>query len=200
MIRVGLTGGIAAGKSAVSRRLAALGATIIDYDLLAREAVRPGSVGLSSIEEAFGSAVISGGMLDRPALATIVFDDPSARATLDAIVHPEVNRLAAEQEAAAGADTSRAVVVHDIPLLVESGRVDRFHVVVVVDTPEDVRLARLVEERGLSVDGARARLRSQAPDADRLAIADVVIDGSGTLADLNVQVDGLWGRLADESS
>ncbi|WP_029253343.1 dephospho-CoA kinase [Paraoerskovia marina] len=200
MIRIGLTGGIAAGKSTASRRLASLGATVIDYDLLAREAVRPGSVGLGSIVEAFGEGVLgTDGELDRPVLADLVFDDPSARATLDSIVHPEVHRLAAERDAEAGAAAENAVVVHDVPLLAESGRTDQYHLVVVVDAPEDVRLARLVEERGLSVEGAEARLRAQASDVERRSIADVVLDGSSTTNDLDRQVDRLWGRLMDEA-
>ncbi|MGO1240241.1 MAG: dephospho-CoA kinase, partial [Cellulosimicrobium funkei] len=138
------------------------------------------------------------GALDRPALGRVVFGDDVARERLTAIVHPEVRRLAAEREAAAGAADPRAVVVHDIPLLVETGDPARFHCVVVVHTPEDVRVDRLVTSRGLSEDEARARLAAQADDAARLAAADVTLDGSGEPGALRAQVDALWARVRAE--
>lgn len=199
MIRVGLTGGIASGKSEALRRLAELGAVVVDHDLLAREAVAPGTVGLERLVEEFGPGVLSAsGELDRPALSRIVFADEGARARLNAVVHPEVRRLAAERDAAAATAGAGAVVVHDIPLLVEVGLAGTFHLVVVVDAPVELRLRRLVEGRGMSEEEARARVAAQADDATRLAAADVVLDGSGTVAELRAQVDALWERLEEE--
>ncbi|QCB93497.1 dephospho-CoA kinase [Cellulomonas shaoxiangyii] len=199
MQRIGLTGGIAAGKSVAARRLAGHGAVVVDHDLLAREAVAPRSAGLASVVEAFGTEVLDGeGALDRPALARVVFADPEARARLDAIVHPVVRRLAGEREAAAATAHPGAVVVHDIPLLVETGQADRFHVVVVVHAPAVLRVERLVRLRGMSRDDAEARVAAQARDEERLAAADVVLDGTGGDADLERQVDDLWERLAAE--
>ena len=189
MFRIGLTGGIAAGKSVALARFAELGAVVVDYDVLSRDAVAPGTVGLDEVVEAFGPGVLDAdGALDRAALGRVVFGDDAARERLNAIVHPEVRRLAAEHEAAAGAADPRAVVVHDIPLLVETGDPARFHCVVVVHTPADVRVARLVEGRGLSEDEARARL----------AASDVTLDGSGSPDALREQVDELWVRVRAE--
>ncbi|WP_426308713.1 dephospho-CoA kinase [Cellulosimicrobium sp. E-16] len=199
MFRIGLTGGIAAGKSVALARFAELGAVVVDYDALSRDAVAPGTVGLDEVVEAFGLGVLDAdGALDRAALGRVVFGDDAARGRLNAIVHPEVRRLAAEHEAAVGAADPRAVVVHDIPLLVETGDPARFHCVVVVHTPADVRVARLVEGRGLSEDEARARLAAQADDAARLAAADVTLDGSGSPDALREQVDELWVRVRAE--
>ncbi|WP_028047940.1 dephospho-CoA kinase [Cellulomonas sp. URHE0023] len=199
MQRIGLTGGIAAGKSVAARRLAELGAVVIDSDVLAREAVAPGSAGLDAVVEEFGSSVLAAdGSLDRGALASIVFADPRARARLDAIVHPIVRRLSAERSAAAATVDHGAVVVHDIPLLVETGQADDFHVVVVVDAPALLRVERLVRLRGMDRAAAEARVAAQATDAERLAVADVVLDGTGSDDDLRVQVDALWERLAVE--
>lgn len=199
MQRIGLTGGIAAGKSVAARRLAELGAVVIDSDVLAREAVAPGSAGLDAVVEEFGATVLaSDGALDRKALASIVFADPAARARLDAIVHPIVRRLSAERSAAAAATDHGAVVVHDIPLLVETGQADDFHVVVVVDAPALLRVERLVRLRGMDRGAAEARVGAQASDAERLAVADVVLDGTGSDDDLRVQVDALWERLTVE--
>lgn len=199
MQRIGLTGGIAAGKSVAARRLASCGAVVVDHDLLAREAVAPGSAGLDAVVEAFGRGVLAeDGTLDRPALARIVFADPEARARLDALVHPVVRRLAAEREAAAAAADPSAVVVHDVPLLVETGQVDRFHLVVVVHAPAVLRVERLVRLRGMERADAEARVAAQARDEARLEAADVVLDGSGGDADLERQVDDLWQRLAAE--
>ena len=199
MQRIGLTGGIGAGKSVAARRFAARGAVVIDADLLAREAVAPGSVGLDEVVEAFGQGVLlADGSLDRPALARIVFSDPQARARLDAIVHPEVRRLSAEREAAAVALDPGAVVVHDIPLLVETGQAARFHMVVVVHAPADLRVERLITSRGMTPAEARARVDAQAGDDERLAVADAVLDGSREDAHLERQVDALWHRLSAE--
>lgn len=199
MFRMGLTGGIAAGKSVAARRLGELGAVVIDHDLLAREAVAPRSVGLAEVVEAFGDQVLAhDGSLDRPALGRLVFDDPAARERLEGIVHPEVRRLAAEQEAAAGAADPRAVVVHDVPLLVETGQADRFHLLAVVDAPATQRVERLVTERSMTEAEAWSRVGAQADDDERLAAADVVLDGTGTQDALRAQVDELWARVSDE--
>lgn len=199
MLRIGLTGGIGAGKSVALARFEELGAVVIDYDVLAREAVEPGSVGLDGVVAAFGADVLlPDGHLDREALGTLVFADPAARERLNAVVHPEVRRLAAEREAAAATADARAVVVHDIPLLVETGDPDHFHLVVVVHAPLDVRLGRLVDGRGLGEADARARIAAQTDDAARLAAADVTLDGGRTPETLRAQVDVLWRRALDE--
>ncbi|MFI2752240.1 dephospho-CoA kinase [Cellulomonas sp. P22] len=201
MQRIGLTGGIAAGKSVVAERLGTLGAVVIDYDVLAREAVAPGTAALDDIVAAFGAQVLTPeGALDRAALGGIVFADLDALAQLNAIVHPSVRRLAAEREAAAATADPGAVVVHDIPLLVETGQADAFHVLVVVDAPSALRAERLMGMRGLNREEALGRIAAQIDDAARLALADVVLDGSGDVAGLQTQVDALWQRLADERS
>lgn len=199
MQRIGLTGGIAAGKSVAAERLAARGAVLIDYDQLSRDAVAPGSAGLAAVAEAFGDGVLlPDGTLDRPALGAVVFADAGARERLNGIVHPVVRRLAAEREAAAATADPGAVVVHDVPLLVETGRADAFHLVVLVHTPAVLRVERLVRTRGLERDEAERRIAAQATDDERLAVADVVLDGSGAPEDLQQQVDELWDRLAAE--
>lgn len=196
MLRVGLTGGIGAGKSEVSRRLAARGAVVIDADVLAREVVAPGTDGLTEVVAAFGPDVLSAdGSLDRPALGARVFGDDEARRRLERVVHPRVRARAAELEAQAGAD---AVVVHDIPLLVETGRARDFDVVVVVDAPDEVRVRRLAAGRGMSGDEARRRIASQAGRDERLAAADHVIVNDGDLPALDAAVDALWRRLAPD--
>lgn len=201
MIRIGLTGGIAAGKSVAAARFAELGAVVIDHDVLAREVVAPGTVGLDRIVEAFGDEVLDpDGALDRDALGHIVFGNHEALAQLNGILHPEISRLAAEREAAAGAANSGAVVVHDIPLLVETGQQDAFHILVVVDAPADLRIQRLVENRGLTLPQARQRVALQATDSARREAADVIVSGSGTEDDLRAAVDALWARLQDEVS
>lgn len=196
---IGLTGGIAAGKSAVAGRLAALGAVVIDADLLAREAVAPGSPGLAAIRARFGDAVLApDGSLDRPALGARVFSDPEARASLNAIVHPAVQRLYRERLAQISTDDPDAIVVYDVPLLVEARSADEFSVVVVAHAPADVRVERLVALRGMDRASARDRVAAQASDEERLAAADVVIDTSGTMAHTLEQVDALWERLVAE--
>lgn len=179
--RIGLTGGIASGKSTVAEILAELGAMIIDSDLLAREVVEPGTEALARIEQRFGPSVINDGRLDRSALGKIVFADPDARADLEAIVHPAVRRRAAELEAAAPAD---AVVVQMIPLLVETGQSDDFDALLVVDTSPEVQRSRLMRRDGLSADEADARIAAQASRSERLAVADVVIDNNDPDPDL----------------
>jgi dephospho-CoA kinase len=196
MVRVGLTGGIGSGKSEVSRRLAARGAVVIDADVLAREVVAPGTEGFAAVVAAFGDAVVGpDGALDRPALGRLVFADLEARRRLEAIIHPRVRARAAEIEAAA---PPGAIVVHDIPLLVETGQAGRFDLVLVVDVPPEVQLDRLVQQRGMSPEEAQARIASQAVREDRLAAADVVVDNSGTLAELDDRLDEIWPRLRRE--
>ncbi|MEA5454349.1 dephospho-CoA kinase [Sinomonas sp. JGH33] len=190
MLRVGLTGGIGAGKSEVARRFAELGAVLVDADVIAREVVEPGSGGLAEIAEAFGPEVIAeGGGLDRASLGAIVFADPGRRELLNSIVHPRVRARAAEIVAAAPPD---AVVVEDIPLLVETGQADRFDVVVVVEAPDDVRVRRLAERSGMGEGQARARMAAQASGDERRAAADHVIENTGSLAELRAAVDLLW--------
>lgn len=196
MLRVGLTGGIGSGKSEVSRRLAALGAVVIDADQLAREVVEPGTDGYDAVLAAFGREVIApDGGLDRAALARIVFADEQARRRLEAIVHPRVRAEAARREAQAAAADPAAVVVHDVPLLVESGQSNGYDVVIVVDAPDEVRLDRLVHQRGMSQAEAAARLAAQATRQQRLAAADIVIDNSGSLDQLDEEVRGVWAQL-----
>ncbi|MCL2466529.1 MAG: dephospho-CoA kinase [Micrococcales bacterium] len=199
MQRIGLTGGIGAGKSVVSQRLVELGAVVIDADDLARAAVAPGTVGFDAVIEEFGPDVVdTDGTIDRAALAHLVFADAQARVRLEQIVHPEVRRLGAEREAAAAARDHQAVVVHDIPLLIETGQANRFELVVVVHAPAAQRLDRLVTLRHMDRDEAAARIAAQASDDDRLAAADVVLDSTGSAEDLIAQVDTLWSRLLDE--
>lgn len=193
MLHVGLTGGIGSGKSAVSSRLAELGAVVIDSDLLAREVVEPGTPGLAAIATAFGPAVIGAdGALDRPALAARVFADPELRAVLNGIVHPLVRARADSLARAAPADS---VVVQDVPLLVEVGLAGAFDVVVVVDAPDEVRVERLAAERGMSAEDVRARIAAQASRQERLDAADFVLDNGGTRERLIAQVDQLWDEL-----
>lgn len=190
MLRVGLSGGIGSGKSTVSARLAELGAIVVDADQVAREVVERGTPALAEIAQRFGAGVLTAdGVLDRPALGAIVFGDPAARRDLEAITHPRIQARSAELFAMAPAD---AVVVHDIPLLVETGRVGDYALTVIVDVPEQERVRRLVDSRGMPSDQARARIASQADDAQRRAAADVLLDNSGTVADLHARVDALW--------
>ena len=192
-LRIGLTGGIGSGKSAVADLLAGHGAAIIDADLLARQAVAPGSPGLAEVVAEFGPGVLSpDGTLDRAALGEIVFSDEAARSRLNAIVHPQVRRLAAELERQAGPGS---VVVHVIPLLVETGQQDDFDRVVVVDVDPAVQLDRVLGRGGLSEEQARARIAAQADRATRLAAADVVIDNNGSPAELAELVRALWAEL-----
>ena len=189
VLRIGLTGGIGSGKSTVSRLLEQRGAVIVDADAIAREVVASGTPGLAAVVEAFGDGVVaSDGSLDRPALAAVVFADPEARKRLDAIVHPLVRARATEVAAAAPAD---AVVVNDVPLLIETGQAGSYDLVLVVEADPATRVARLVQ-RGLTAEDARARMAAQATDEQRRAVADVVLDNSGTLEELEAQVDRFW--------
>lgn len=191
MLRIGLTGGIAAGKSTASGRFAELGALVVDHDVLARRAVEPGSAALVEIARAFGDRALRDGALDRGALAAIVFHDPAARAQLDGIVHPYVFAMAKAADRQARATGTR-VVVHDIPLLVESGQGHDFSLVVAVEAAEDVRVERMVSTRGMTRADAVARIRAQASDAERAAVADAVLDGNGSAEELREQVDRFW--------
>ena len=194
MYLIGLTGGIASGKSLVSTRLAELGATIVDADVLAREVVEPGTDGLAQIARHFGPEVLlADGTLNRPALGAIIFADPEQREKLNSITHPAVWRRARELFDQAAADE---VVVYDVPLLVEGakGRQLDFDLIVVIDATLETRRQRLVENRGMSSKEAGHRLNSQASDAERLAVADVVIDNNGSVEATITQVDSLWAK------
>ncbi|WP_030262457.1 dephospho-CoA kinase [Streptomyces sp. NRRL B-24484] len=193
MLRIGLTGGIGAGKSEVSRQLAALGAVIVDSDLIAREVVAPGTDGLRAVVAEFGPEVLQpDGSLDRPALGRLVFGHPERLAALNAIVHPLVRARSADLEAAAGPED---VVVHDVPLLAENGLAPLYQQVLVVDVPDEIRLDRLVRLRGMAEDEAKARMAAQATREDRLAVADIVIDNSGSLDDLTARIRQVWEQL-----
>lgn len=189
VLLVGLTGGIAAGKSTVAGRLRARGALVVDADVLAREVLAPGAPGLAEVARVFGGELVVDGSLDRAALGRIVFADPAARARLETIVHPVVQTRFAELVGAAPAD---AVVVHDVPLLVENHLTPRFHLVVVVHTPAAVRAGRLVRERGMARADAEARIAAQATDGQRRAAADVWLDNSGAADAVLDEVDALW--------
>jgi dephospho-CoA kinase len=191
-MRVGLTGGVGSGKSTVARLLADLGAVIIDADAIAHEVVEPGTPGFDAVVERFGRGVVRpDGSLDRAGLAGIVFADDTQRQALNAIVHPLVGARMAELAAAASAD---AVVVWDVPLLVENDSAGGFDMVVVVEADVPIRLARLVE-RGMSEQDARERIKSQATDEQRRAVADVVIENNGDLAALRERVRKVWKAI-----
>lgn len=189
MRRIGLTGGIGSGKSTVAHLFADRGAFVVDADRIAREVVAPGTPGLAEVVATFGPGVLSAeGSLDRAALASIVFADPAARQRLNEITHPRIAARTAEIMAALPAD---AIVIHDVPLLVESGLAGAYDLVVVVDAPDETRVARLVG-RGMDEEDARARIASQSSREERLAAADIVIDNSGSLAELTEQIDRAW--------
>ncbi|HEY8282165.1 MAG TPA: dephospho-CoA kinase [Leifsonia sp.] len=193
---IGLTGGIASGKSTIARRLAEHGAVVVDADTIAREVVEPGEPALAAIAERFGPSVITAdGRLDRPALGAIVFADEDARLALNAITHPAVlHESTARFQRAAEADPD-AVVVYDVPLLVESTNAYPFELVVVAHASAETRIERLARLRGMDRSEAERRIRSQASDEERLAVADVVIDTDGTLEQTLLQTDALWERL-----
>ncbi|MCA1822775.1 MAG: dephospho-CoA kinase [Mycobacteriales bacterium] len=194
MLRVALTGGIGAGKSEVARLLAQHGALVIDYDELARAVVAPGTPGLAAVVAAFGPEVLDAtGALDRERVAGIVFADPGQRATLNAIVHPLVAAAAADRERDAG---DSAVVVHDVPLLVEAGLAAAYDAVVVVATPVETQIARLTTERGMTEAAARARISAQAPLVDKVAAAHFVINNDADLVALAGAVADVWQALA----
>lgn len=194
MLTVGLTGGIGAGKSEVSRLLVECGAVLIDADRIAREVVEPGTPGLAAVVETFGTEVLTPeGRLDRPKLGSIVFADPEKLAALNAIVHPLVGARSRELEQAAAED---AVVVHDVPLLTENGLAPLYDVVVVVDASPATQLDRLVRLRGMTEEDARARMAAQASREKRLEIADIVIDNDVPLEQLQRRVREVWAELA----
>jgi len=193
VLRVGLTGGIGAGKSEVSRRLASYGAVVIDADAVAREVVAPGTPGLAEVVQAFGPEVLrSDGTLDRDRLGELVFADESLRMKLNAITHPRVGERMAELERQAG---GAPVIVHDVPLLAENHLAGSFDEVVVVDVPPRIQAERLARERGMSKDQAEARMGAQASREERLAVATIVVDNSGSLAELDREVGELWTEL-----
>jgi dephospho-CoA kinase len=192
-MRVGLTGGIASGKSTVSAMLAELGAVVVDADLLAREVVAPGTEGLAEIVEAFGPEVLTEtGELDRPALGALVFADEERRRVLEGIIHPRVRQRSEELEAEAAPGS---VVVHDIPLLAETDQADRFDAVIVVDVPVEVQVERMTGLRGWGEDDAHARIAAQAEREHRLAVATHVIENTGSLDDLRRRVAEVYGDL-----
>jgi dephospho-CoA kinase len=194
VLLVGLTGGIGAGKSEVIRRLAERGAQIIDADVLARDAVAPGTAGLAAVVAAFGEDVLtSAGGLDRDRLSGLVFADPDARKRLNGIVHPLVRAETARRIAAA---PPQAIVVNDVPLLVEAGLAALYPVVVVIGVTPATQLDRLVRFRGMAPADAEARIAAQAPLADKLAVATYVIDNDGPLAALDPQIADLWRELS----
>jgi dephospho-CoA kinase len=194
MLLVGLTGGLGAGKSTVGGMLSDRGAVLVDADELAREALDPGTAAYKQVCDLFGDQVVTAsGQLDREAIAAAVFDEPERRRSLESIVHPEVFRMLADiVEDRRGTED---IIVFDAPLIVETGFHDACDVVVVVTAQEEARVARAVGGRGMTVDEARARIRAQLGDAEREAVADVVIRNDGTLADLERQVDELWEQL-----
>jgi dephospho-CoA kinase len=193
VLRVGLTGGIGAGKSEVSRRLAAYGAIVIDADLIAREVVGPGTDGLAEVVDAFGPGVLGpDGALDRTVLGDLVFADQQKLARLNGIVHPRVGARMRELEESAGPDS---IVVHDVPLIAENSLSGAYDLVIVVDVPPRLQLDRLVRLRRMSREQAQARMAAQAAREQRLSIADIVVDNSGSLAELDRQVGDLWTEL-----
>ena len=196
MLRVGLTGGIGSGKSSVAARLAKLGAVVLDGDTAARAIVEPGTAGLARIAETFGpGALRADGSLDRAKLAGIVFSDEVAREKLNDITHPLIHgHMRAAEDAAVSAGGPDTIVVHDVPLLAEGQRSGDFELVIVVDVPPEVQVSRLAG-RGLPEDQARARMAAQATREERLAIADIVIDNSGTPQDLDRRVAEVWADL-----
>lgn len=197
-MRVGLTGGIASGKSTVSEILRELGAVVIDADQLAREVVAKGTPGLARVVDAFGPGILTpDGEMDRPAVGAIVFADEAKRRELEAIIHPLVGARSAELAREAGPD---AVVVHDIPLLVETGQADTFDAVIVVDAPEDVQVERMLRDRGWSESDSRARIAAQASREHRRQAATYVIENTGTHEDLRRRVAEVLGDLARRGS
>jgi len=191
-VQIGLTGGIGSGKSTAAQRFAELGALVVDADAVAREVVEPGTPGLAAVVAEFGERVLAAdGRLDRPALAALVFGDEAARGRLNAILHPLVRRRVAERIAAGRPGT---VVVQDVPLLAETGQAGSFDLVVVVEAPEQLRIERLVTDRGMPAEQARARMAAQATDEQRRVIADVVLINDGSPEQLREQVDRFWAE------
>ncbi|MGW7464740.1 dephospho-CoA kinase [Streptomyces xantholiticus] len=198
MLTVGLTGGIGAGKSEVSRLLVSYGAVLVDADRIAREVVEPGTPGLAAVVDAFGPGILAAdGTLDRPKLGSIVFADPERLATLNGIVHPLVGERSRELEQAAGPDD---VVVHDVPLLTENNLRSLYDLVIVVDASPETQLDRLVGLRGMTESEARSRMAAQATREQRRAVADIVIDNDGPLEKLEPQVREVWNELTRRAS
>ena len=196
MLTVGLTGGIGSGKSEVSGRLRELGAVVIDADAVAREVVEPGTPGLAAVVEEFGDGVLrDDGSLDREGLGRVVFGDPDKLARLNAIVHPLVGERIAAQMADVERNHPDGVVVYDVPLLVENNLQDGYDVVLVVAASPETQLRRLIGKRGMTEEDARARIAAQAPLSAKLAVADIVIDNDGPLADLGPRVQEVWADL-----
>lgn len=197
---MGLTGGIASGKSVVAARLAEHGAVVVDADRIAREVVEPGTPALQRIADEFGSGVIApDGSLDRAALGAIVFADEGKRSILNSITHPAILELSRRRFAEAGAADPDAVVVYDVPLLSEARGKAEFDVVVVVSAPEEVRIERMVSLRGMSRAEAENRIRSQVPEAERRGLADIIIESGGTLEETLAQADAVWEELAQRA-
>lgn len=193
---MGLTGGIASGKSVVAARLAEHGAVVVDADRIAREVVEPGTPALQRITEEFGPEVISAdGALDRAALGAIIFADDEKRLLLNSITHPAILEESQRQFAAAGAADPQAVVVYDVPLLTEARSRSEFDVVVVVSAPEETRIDRMVSLRGMSPEEATRRIRSQVPEEQRRALADIIVESGGTLDETLAQADAVWEQL-----
>lgn len=194
MLKVGLTGGIGAGKSEVSRRLASYGALVIDADQIAREVVEPGTPGLAQVVGLFGTGVLApDGTLDRQRLGEIVFGDDELRAKLNAIIHPLVGVRLRELEQGADAD---AILVEDVPLIAENDLAGFYDLVVVVDVPPRLQEERLVRDRGMTPGQVAARMAAQASREQRLAVASIVVDNSGSLAELDREVGELWAELS----
>lgn len=192
-MRVGLTGGVASGKSTVAAMLAELGAVVIDADAIAREVVAKGTPGLDAVVAEFGTELLTAdGELDRPAMGRLVFGDEDARRRIEGIVHPLVFERYAELEASAPAD---ALVVHDIPLLAEAGRAEEFDAVVVVDVPRELQVERMLRDRGWTLEDAESRIAAQATREQRLAIATHVVENTGTLEDLRSRVAEVHAEL-----
>ena len=198
MLNVGLTGGIGAGKSEVTKRFAALGAKIIDADAIAREVVEPGTPGLAAVIEEFGPGVqAADGSLDREAVAAIVFNDDEARGRLNGIVHPLIGERVFEMLAEFEAEDPDGVLINDVPLIAEAGVAERYQVIVVVDAPVETQLDRLISLRGMSREDAQARIDVQASREQRLALATYVITNDGDLASLDRQVNEVWASLKE---
>lgn len=194
MITIGLTGGIGSGKSTVSSRLAELGAFIVDADLVAREIVEPGQPALAELAEAFDGVLNPDGTLNRAELARQAFATPEATKKLNAITHPRI-RARTEELFKQGRESGAEVLVYDMPLLIENGEVNKVDHVLVVDAPDELRIERLVQHRGLDEDDARRRIAAQIDRETRLSAADTVLDNSGSLEDLLTQVDDFWDGL-----
>jgi dephospho-CoA kinase len=198
VLKIGLTGGIGSGKSEVSKRLAGRGAVVIDADKIAREVVEPGTVGLARVVAAFGDEVLRpDGTLNREKLGSIVFADSERLAALNAIVHPLVGERVAQLQSEAADD---AVLVYDVPLLVENNLAPMYDVVIVVDAADEVRIRRLAEHRGMAEADAKARIAAQASREDRLAVADIVVPNEGSLEELDARVSDVWDELVGRAA